>query len=198
MNEGRTEDRPRPVQAARASAAELALIFIITAVVLIIDHYTKLLVEARIPLNTSIAPFPEYEAWLRLTHVTNRGAAFGLFPSGSTLFMVVAVIVSAVILIYNFRLPAGHGLMRVALGLQLAGALGNLIDRVRLGHVTDFIDIGPVPVFNVADASIVTGVILLGILMLFEPSPAGPAEAGEPAAGRPEPDGDDRPMLWNE
>jgi signal peptidase II len=88
--------------------------------------------------------------------------------------------------------------MRVALGLQLAGALGNLIDRVRLGHVTDFIDIGPIPVFNVADASIVSGVILLGILMLFEPSASGPAEAGEPAAGRPEPEGDDRPMLWNE
>lgn len=191
MNSGLSDDRKGSAHARRASAAELALIFVITGVILVIDHFTKLLVEARIPLNTSIAPFPQYEEWFRLTHVTNRGAAFGLFPSGSTLFMVVALIVSAVIVIYNFRLPARHHLMRVALGLQLAGALGNLIDRIRLGHVTDFIDIGPIPVFNVADASIVSGVVLLGILMLFEPAAAEADDVGEA-------DGDERPMLWNE
>jgi signal peptidase II len=92
----------------------------------------------------------------------------------------------------------------VALGLQLGGALGNLIDRFRQGgHVTDFIDVGPVPVFNIADASIVIGVILLLFLMLMDErkekasveSPEQPPALAENTSGEsPE----DQPMLWNE
>jgi signal peptidase II len=82
--------------------------------------------------------------------------------------MVIAVIVSIFIIIYNTKLPANHYLYRVALGLMLGGALGNFIDRVRQGHVTDFMDIGPWPVWNVSDLCIVTGVILLMFLMFME------------------------------
>lgn len=155
------EERP-------ASLWERVWLFLVTAGVIIADHFTKLLVESRLALNESWVPFPEQFPFVRITHVSNTGAAFGLFPTGSMLFTVVAIIVSIVIVLYNYRLPADHRLLRLALGLQLGGAMGNLIDRLRLGHVTDWMDVGPWPVFNVADASIVAGVVVLAILMLFE------------------------------
>jgi signal peptidase II len=151
-----------------ASFWERTLLFWITAVIITIDHLTKVVVESWLPLNSSITPFPDWLPFFRITHVSNTGAAFGLFPQAGPLFMVVAMIVAVVILFYNFQLPAGHRLLRIALGLQMGGALGNMIDRFRLGHVTDFFDVGRWPVFNIADASIVSGVIVLGYLMLLE------------------------------
>ncbi len=132
------------------------------------DQLSKIAVERALPLNVSWAPLPAVAALFRFTHVSNTGAAFGLFPTGRLLFAAVALVVSLIILLYNFRLPAGHPLLRLALGLQLGGALGNLVDRLRLGHVTDFLDVGPWPVFNLADTAIVGGVLLLGLLTLLE------------------------------
>jgi signal peptidase II len=141
---------------------------LVAAAIIVVDQISKLFIEHWLPLNHTWAPLPEYANYFRLAHVANTGAAFGLFPSGSMLFTVVAVIVSVLILLYNFQLDGRHLWLRVALGLQLGGALGNLLDRLRLGHVTDFLDFGPWPVFNVADAAIVAGVVVLGILLLFE------------------------------
>ena len=149
-------------------ALQRLLLFLVAVVVISLDQFTKYLVEMRMPLNTTYAPFPDLEAFFRITHVSNTGAAFGLFTQGGVVFMVVAAIVSVAIILYNFSLPSGFFLLRVALGLQLGGALGNLIDRIRLGHVTDFLDFGPWPIFNLADTSIVTGVVTLGILMVLE------------------------------
>ncbi len=109
----------------------------------------------------------------RITHVTNTGAAFGLFPKWGDFFILIAAIVIVAIILYYHHLPRGQWLMRVALGLQLGGATGNLIDRLRRGFVVDFIDLNfwPLhnwPVFNLADASIVTGVTLLALMMLWE------------------------------
>src|SRR5690606_21130036 len=103
------------------------------------DQLTKIAVERALPLNASWTPLEGIAPFFRFTHVSNTGAAFGLFPTGSLLFAVVALVVGAIILVYNFRLPAGNLLLRLALGLQLGGALGNLVDRLRLGHVTDFL-----------------------------------------------------------
>jgi signal peptidase II len=116
----------------------------------------------------SYAPIPALEALFRFTHATNTGAAFGIFPAGGSFFTIVAVVVGLVILYYNYILPGGQLSLRLALGMQLGGALGNVIDRFRLGHVTDFLDFGPWPVFNLADTSIVAGVIILTWLMLQE------------------------------
>lgn len=143
-------------------------LLVIASVVIGADQLTKIVVERALPLNASWAPLPNIAPFFRLTHVSNTGAAFGLFPTGSLLFAVVALVVGLLILVYNFRLPAGNLLLRLALGLQLGGALGNLVDRLRLGHVTDFLDVGPWPVFNLADTAIVGGVLLLGLLMLLE------------------------------
>lgn len=146
----------------------LLFLLVVAGAVIAADQLTKIAVERALPLNSSWAPFPGVAHLFQFTHVSNTGAAFGLFPTGSLLFAVVAVVVGLVILVYNFQLPAGNLLLRLALGLQLGGALGNLLDRLRLGHVTDFLDFGPWPVFNLADTAVVAGVVLLGLLMLLE------------------------------
>ncbi len=140
------------------------LLLIVAGIALAADIITKRIVEAQIPLYTSIPVISPYLSW---THTQNTGAAFSLFQNGGVFFIVVALVVSAVILYYTPRLPAGDWLSRVALGLQLGGAIGNLLDRLRQGYVTDFIhfqipEIGfDWPVFNIADSAIVVGVILL-------------------------------------
>lgn len=157
-----------PIEEVPAARSEKAILFLVMSIVLLADHASKVFVENNLALHTAWAPIPDIAHLFRFTHVSNTGAAFGLFPSGSLLFAIVAVIVSTVIIIYNHFLPARHQLYRVALGLQLGGAVGNLLSRIRLGHVTDFLDFGPWPVFNVADLCVVTGVIMLAFLMLLE------------------------------
>ena len=179
----------------RATTLQRSLLFLIAAAVIAVDQATKLLIERFLPLNMSWAPLPELSRFFKITHVSNTGAAFGLFPSGSLLFTVVAVFVAAVIVYYNFQLPRGQRLLRLALGLQLGGALGNLVDRLRLGHVTDFLDFGPWPVFNVADTSIVAGVVILGFLMLREQKQG--AEESASQAGEGSGSDDDRPSVPN-
>jgi len=157
----------RPEHRPATRGQKLWLLFL-AALVILLDQLTKRAIEAWLPLYTSWAPFPQLAHLFQLTHTTNTGAAFGLFPSGGMLFGIVAVVVAIAIIFYNRQLPAGNMILRSALGLQLGGALGNMIDRVRQGHVTDFLDTGPLPIFNVADIGIVTGVVLLALLMVWE------------------------------
>ena len=166
-NESEVAEREE-ITGATPTTRERIIFVLVAALVIVIDHLSKLYIENWLPLNHTWAPFPELANYFRITHVSNTGAAFGLFPEGSLVFALIALIVGIVIIIYNYRLPSGHLLLRVALGLQLGGALGNLIDRLRIGHVTDFLDFGPWPVFNVADMAIVSGVIILGFLMIQE------------------------------
>jgi len=135
------------------------MILIIVAVILLLDQVTKSLITKHLFFNQSL---PVIKGMLHLSLVHNRGVAFGLFKGGGAFFIFAAVL--AVILIYlNLRnlgwrritLPA------VALSLILAGALGNLIDRVTFGYVIDFLDLRIWPVFNVADSAITIGAILL-------------------------------------
>jgi signal peptidase II len=139
--------------------------FAIAGLVIALDQVTKYLVRASLALGES---FPE-EGPLRITYVTNTGAAFGILQ-GQTLFLMVTTFFGlAAILLYYLYPPMEHGILRLALGLQLGGAVGNLADRMRLGKVTDFIDVGPWPAFNVADSSIVVGVaIIIGFFLLAE------------------------------
>ena len=162
------------------------MLFLIAVTVILVDHLTKLTIERTLPLNHSWAPFPEIADLFRLTHVSNTGAAFGLFQGASPVFMLIAVVVGVLIVFYNYTLPAGHMLLRVALGLQLGDATGNLLDRIRLGHVTDFLDFGAWPVFNLADTAVVAGVIILGYLMLQEEAAERAAKAEEARAAEVE------------
>jgi signal peptidase II len=103
----------------------------------------------------------------QLEYARNTGAAFSLFRAGGALFAVIAIVVSAGILVYYRSTAGGPFLVRLALGCILGGALGNLVDRVRLGYVVDFIDFHWWPVFNVADSCIVVGVLLLVLQSLI-------------------------------
>lgn len=127
------------------------------------DQFSKYLVRESLLLYES---FPR-EGFLRITHTFNTGSIFGLFQGQNTPLILVSFIgVAVLILLYRTqRYPTG--LLRLSLGLQLGGAFGNLVDRVRLGHVTDWVDVGPWPIFNVADASIVSGLILLAWLFIM-------------------------------
>lgn len=140
------------------------LLFGVAGVVVALDQWTKWLVRTHLHFQSSWLP-QDWE-WLspyaRIVYWENRGAAFGMFQSGSLIFTVLAFVVIAAILYYYPRVEADDWPLRLAMGLQMGGALGNLIDRLTLGGpVTDFISIGRFPVFNIADSSITVGVIVL-------------------------------------
>lgn len=138
-------------------------VLLIGGAVLATDQLTKALVRIYLPPGGSFpADWP-----VRLTHVTNTGAAFGLFTNQSLLLTLVAFFAIGLIGYYYRKLPAGAWPLRIALGLQLGGAVGNLIDRLRQGYVTDFIDLRFWPVFNVADSAITVGAVLLAASLLW-------------------------------
>lgn len=149
---------------------------VIAFLVVVLDQWTKGLIEARIPLGEGIVPLPALGRYFNLVHFSNTGAAFGLFRGQNLFFVVVALIVVAAVLYFARSLPDGGWGVRIALGLMLGGAIGNLIDRIQNGHVTDFLLFSlPVgarvyvwPAFNVADASLVAGVILLSLILLLQ------------------------------
>ena len=144
----------------------------IGVLIIILDQYTKHMVRQCIPLGASWNPIPWLDPIVTLTHVRNTGAAFGLFPGLSTFFMLVALIVIVGIVIYCYQLDEASLLLRIALGLQLGGATGNLVDRLTLGYVTDFVDFRVWPVFNIADSAIVVGTALLAYYALFAGEPS--------------------------
>ena len=135
-----------------------AIFFVIAATVFALDQVTKPLIRAWLDPHEA---WPDSGWLLHLVNVSNSGAAFGILQ-GQTAFLVVTSIVGvAAIVLYYFYPPLEHGLLRAALGLQLGGAAGNLIDRVRFREVTDFINFDFWPAFNVADASISIGVVTI-------------------------------------
>ncbi len=149
-----------------------SLVFWIAGLVILLDQYAKYLVRRAIPVGEVLSLAPGLDPYFRLLHIENTGAAFGMFQAGGTFFMIVAIIVSIIISYYAARLPSqGQWGLRIALGLQLGGALGNLVDRLVNGPVTDYINVLSVlstPIFNVADLSITLGVIVLVLLMWGE------------------------------
>lgn len=150
---------PNPT-AARPRRNYSWLLWLLAALVFTIDQLTKRLVDRQLALGQSWQPFGSFSL-LRITHVSNTGAAFGILPDRGLFFVIVAIVVSAAIAFYYRRLPSHQWWLFLSLGLQLGGALGNLADRLRLGYVVDFVEVGIWPVFNVADSAIVTGVLIL-------------------------------------
>ncbi len=138
----------------------------LAVVVVIVDQVTKRLAEDQLE-RSGVHSVPIVDDVLRFTYVENRGAAFGLLQQQTAFFIVVGLIVIAVIAASYRYLPRSGLRLHLALGLQLGGAVGNLIDRVRQGYVVDFVDFGYHanwwPVFNVADSAIVIGVALLAL-----------------------------------
>lgn len=152
---------------------------LISVLVVALDQLTKWLVHQVMELHETRALV---EGLLSLTYVRNRGAAFGILsdaelPYQSALFSGVSLLALAAIGVYAWRLPASNRLARAALALIMGGALGNLMDRARLGYVIDFVDVfwGPHhwPAFNVADSAISVGVALL-LLDIVRPAASEP------------------------
>ncbi len=141
----------------------------VAGLVLLVDQITKAWVRAHIPFGGALYPIPAARAFFRLTHLTNTGVAFGFLQNTDMLYVLIIGVMVVTMVLYARHLPWSHPLVQVAAGLQLGGAVGNLVDRFRLGHVTDFIDFFVViggktyhyPPFNLADASIVVGVSIL-------------------------------------
>lgn len=140
----------------RAIYKDLVLLQLATLVFLA-DQFTKFLAREFLRYGES---FPR-DGFFRITHTQNTGSAFGFFPDQNTALILVAFLGITILALLYRNLRPTTNLLRLSLGLQMGGAAGNLLDRLLLGHVTDFLDVGPWPVFNIADSSIVIGLLLL-------------------------------------
>ena len=148
------------------------ILTIISIVILALDQATKLYVDANFRLHESM---PVIRGWFNLTYVRNKGAAFGIFADSAVripFFITVSIVAMFGILWYIRRIRNDQKLAVFSLSLVFAGAFGNLIDRIRLGEVIDFLDVywqrHHWPAFNVADSAICVGITLLLIDMWRE------------------------------
>ena len=139
------------------------LTFLIAAVIVGLDQLTKYLVMTYMEYGQSI---PE-KGWIRLTYTTNTGGAFSLFANQGFLLAIASILGIAILVLYLRYLPLDSKVLKLGLALDLGGAVGNLIDRVRFGEVVDFVDVGAFPVFNVADSAITVGTVLIVYYLLF-------------------------------
>lgn len=151
----------------------LAALIIATFVV---DQVSKSLVRDRLVPGGSIPA----EGLFRITHTSNTGSAFGLFPNQTALLMLASILGIGILVLFYRKQPIPGIWLRTSLGLLLGGAAGNLADRLTLGEVTDFIDIGIWPVFNLADSSVMVGLAILAWFLLRLPRERRKAE--EPSA----------------
>lgn len=151
--------------------------------IVVLDQITKFLVDRSLSVHESRTVL---EGMVRLTYVQNRGAAFGILsdaeiPYQAVLFSLVSLLALIAIAAYAWRMPVDSRLPHTALSLVMGGAVGNLIDRARLGYVIDYVDVfwGSYhwPAFNVADAAITVGVALLIVDILKNPAPEETREA---------------------
>lgn len=140
----------------------------ISVVLIILDQITKSLIRKNLAFNELWMPWDWLRPYARFVNWHNTGAAFGIFQGNNLVFMILAFVIIFLILIYFPRIPEDDFYFRLALALQMAGAAGNLIDRIYRGYVTDFISVGRFPVFNVADACITMGVVVLMIGIWLE------------------------------
>lgn len=139
------------------------VLFPIAAGIVGLDQWTKLLIRNALEIGEIWSLWDWLTPYVRVVHWKNTGVAFGMFQNNNLLFAFLVSIIALVIIVYYPQLTEEDWFLRIALSMQLGGAVGNLIDRLTVGHVTDFISVGNFAVFNVADASVTVGV---GIMIL--------------------------------
>ncbi|HWI55099.1 MAG TPA: signal peptidase II [Desulfobacteria bacterium] len=144
---------------------------------LALDQWSKWLVMEKMAFDESI---PIVEGIFHLSYVKNPGAAFGMLAYETTFFIVVTLAIIAGIAFYFTRISDDRLLLKTGLALQVSGAVGNLIDRLRFGYVIDFLDFRVWPVFNVADVGICIGVGILILEMFRTELKSGQGEKEEP------------------
>ena len=134
--------------------------FLIAGIIIVLDQTAKALARAYVPLGSSAQLLP----FMKLSHILNTGSAFGLFKGMNVVLIVVSILVIGYLL-YKTKTICAEKHLPIWCGLVLGGAVGNLVDRLVFGAVTDFIDFGFWPAFNVADSALTVGVI--GLLWHF-------------------------------
>ena len=166
-----------PARGKTAPWLRRTLFFGAALAVLALDQATKAIVRAFMDRGEA---WPD-DTFVRLHYVTNTGAAFGMLQDQTAFLIVTTVVGLAAIYLYYHYPPFDHIVAPIAIGMMLGGATGNLVDRLRLGEVTDFIDFQFWPSFNVADSSITIGIIVLLIgyaLFAEHPPPKAERDAG--------------------
>jgi signal peptidase II len=147
----------------------VALLLIVASVIVVADQITKTIAIEEIGPDAGLPTVTVIPGFLDFRYVENTGAAFGIFQDSTTMLIFVSIGVVTLLAVLFWKLILYSRLLAFAFGLQFGGAIGNLIDRIRLGYVVDFVD-GPVlPVWNIADAGITVGVTILAIVLLFLP-----------------------------
>ena len=163
--------------AARSLAAEpwhwLSL-FVVTGAAVAADQLTKFVVASALSLDAGV----KVAGPLSIHHVRNSGIAFGLFASRTSAVIVLTALAVGWMLVFFARSGSRHPVLPAALGLLIGGSVSNLVDRVRLGHVTDFLDLRWWPAFNLADSFIVVGVAILLLALVAADRP--PKQAKRP------------------
>ena len=182
---GSTTDGLTPISVAERSLAaspqQWAGLAAIALAAVVADQLTKRVVTGRLTLDDEV----HVAGPLSIHHVQNSGIAFGLFASATALVILLTALAVVWMLVFFARSGARHPVLPVSLGLVIGGSLSNLLDRVRLGYVTDFLDLRYWPAFNLADSFIVIGVcILLSALVAAEREPRR-ARHDRDAAARP-------------
>ncbi len=140
----------------------------LASLIVFLDQLTKVLVRQNLTIGETWMPWKWLEPYARIVHWQNTGAAFGIFQNANLILMVLSIIISVAIVAYYQKVHPDDVLARVAISMQLGGALGNLIDRLNQGHVTDFISVGRFPVLNIADACVTVGVSLLLLSIIIQ------------------------------
>lgn len=172
---------PEPSDSPAPEWRRRVLIGAVAVVLLAADQLTKWLVITHLPHGAFVRVTP----FLKIKHAVNTGVAFGLWSRGGRVLPAVAALCIIALLVWGSRYARRSALVGWALALVVGGALGNMVDRIRLGHVTDFIDFGFWPVFNVADSCVVIGALLL-LIHSLRAHPAEPAAAAAPEAHQEE------------
>jgi signal peptidase II len=180
---GSTTDGLAPLSVAERSLAagpwQWAGLAAVAAAAIVADQVTKHVVTSTLAIDQSVHVIGP----LSIHHVQNTGIAFGFFAGATSIVTIVTAIAVVWMLTFFARSGARHPVLPAALGLLAGGSISNLADRVRLGHVTDFIDFSYWPAFNLADTFIVVGVaILLAALVVADRSPRPPRRTLDVAA----------------
>jgi len=134
----------------------------VAGTIILLDQITKAWVSSNLALGEVWSPWSWLMPYARVVHWYNTGVAFGMLQGQNWFFAIFALIIAAAIF-YLYPRFSEDWLLRLALAMQFGGAVGNLIDRFKVGHVIDFISIGNFAVFNVADASITVGVFIMAL-----------------------------------
>jgi signal peptidase II len=169
---GSATDALTPISSAArhvgAGTAEWLALTAVAIAAIAADQLTKHIVASQLALGDEVKVIGP----LSIHHVQNSGIAFGLFSSATPVVIVLTAVAIGWMLLFFARSGARHPVLPVALGLVIGGSISNLVDRVRLGHVTDFVDLRFWPAFNLADSFIVVGVAILLLTLVAADRPA--------------------------